>query len=360
MFIVDAHQDIAYNAVCFGRDYRLSALRKRQLEANTDIPARNGFATTGLPESIAGRVALVFATLFVAPHSKRPAPWSAVMYQSPREAYQLALAQMDYYNRLADNDNRIRLVRTAPELDAVLATWEQGKPLAERTQGLVILMENADPILEAPQFEEWYERGVRIVGPAWRGTRYTGGTGEPGPLTPEGRDLLETMSSYGVVLDLSHMAEEAYFEALDLYQGPIIASHSNPRKFVNTDRHLSDEMILRLAERGGVMGVAVYNHFLSQTWTRTDTKRALPLQAVVDVIDHVCQLTGNAAHVGIGTDFDGGFGAESVPNEIDTVADLWQLGPALRERGFAENDIEAILGGNMVRKLRECLDGRAL
>ena len=356
MYIVDAHQDIAYNTICFGRDYRVSALRKRQLEAETDVPQRTGNATLGLPEAIAGRVALVFATIFVAPDSgNASAPWAQVMYDTPREAYRLGGQQVDIYRQLTDEDARLRLVRDEADLDAVLATWAEGVEVSNRVQGLVILMENADPIQEPEQFEEWYERGVRAVGPAWVGTRYSGGTGMPGPLTRQGRELLEVMAGFNALLDLSHMAEESYLEALEHYEGPIIASHSNPRQFCNTDRHLSDDMIRRLAERDGVMGTVLYNYFLDGDWSFADGKRAVPLTRVVDVIDHVCQVTGNAAHVGIGSDFDGGFGTESIPAELDTVADLWSLKEALEARGFSEEDVAAILGGNMTRKLRQSL-----
>lgn len=353
MFIVDAHQDIAYNTVCFGRDYRVSALRKRQLEAGTSVPQRNGIATLGLPEALVGRVALVFATLFVAPdNGNTTAPWSQAMYKTPAEAYQLAGQQMDVYQRMVDEDDRLRLVRDAAELDAVLATWETGADIRQRKQGLVLLMENADPIVEPEQFEEWYERGVRIVGPAWRATRYCGGTGEPGPLTAQGHQLLEVMAGFNAILDLSHMAEAAFLESLDRYDGPIIASHSNPRTFCNTDRHLSDAMILRLAERDGVMGIVMLNYFLNDQWSAADGKAAVPLSKVADAIDYVCQLTGSVAHVGLGSDFDGGFGVQSIPAELDTVGDLWQIKAILEGRGFNETDVAAVLGGNMLRKLR--------
>lgn len=358
MIIVDAHEDIAYNALCFGRDYRKSALETRRLENGTDIPQKAGIATLGLPDSMLGRVAVVFSTLFVAPHNGKEDPWDKLSYKNVSEAYKMAMAQMDYYQRLADNHEKVQLIRTVAELDSVLATWEKDKPLTERKQGLVLLMENGDPITEPRQFEEWYERGVRIVGPAWQGTRYTGGTGQPGPLTKLGRELLEVMNSFNAILDLSHMAEEAFLEAVDLYQGVIIASHSNPRSFRNSDRHLSDTMIHRLAERDGVMGIVFFNRFLSDKWSSGDRKSDIKLSVVLDAIDYVCQLTGDATHVGIGTDFDGGFGRESIPAELDTVMDLLIIGDALRERGYSEADTEAILGGNMLRKLREALPAR--
>lgn len=355
LIIVDAHQDIAYNAVCFGRDYRRSALLKRQFELTSWVVQKNGYATIGLPEAIAGRVAVVFATLFVAPYTKTTAPWYGVMYRNTQEAYRLAMQQLDYYERITDEDDRLMLVRTQTDLDAVLATWAPDKPVTARQQGLVLLMESADPIIEPSQFEEWVERGVRVVGPAWNATRYSGGTGTPGPLTTLGYELLDVMADFKTVLDLSHMAEDAYMQAIEHYTGPIIASHSNPRIFSDTDRHLSDAMIRALAERDGVIGAVLYNHFLDGTWTAADKKHRIYLSRVADVIDHICQVTGSVAHVGIGSDFDGGFGAESVPVEVDTVADLWRIQDTLRERGFSEDDISAIMGGNMLRKLREGL-----
>ncbi|MEP7293275.1 MAG: membrane dipeptidase, partial [Chloroflexota bacterium] len=211
MIIVDAHEDIAYNMVRFGRDYRHSVVQTRQLEAGSGHP--NGIATAGLPDSLLGRVAVVFATLFTAPESASAILPDAPRYKTPQEAYRLAEQQLDAYQRLTDESDKIRLVRRQAELDAVLETWKPGTEIADHVQGFVLLMENADPIVEPKQFEEWYQRGVRIVGPAWMGTRYCGGTGQPGPLTGLGRDLLEVMANFNAILDLSHMAEESFLEA---------------------------------------------------------------------------------------------------------------------------------------------------
>ncbi|HLU10375.1 MAG TPA: membrane dipeptidase [Oceanobacillus sp.] len=355
MIVVDAHEDIAYNAICYGRDYRINAWEKRRREAGTEVAQQAGDATTGLPDAILGRVGVVFATIFVAPAKPQPTPWDKLEYQTPRQAERLALQQLDHYRRLADECDKIQIIETQAQLDEVLATWEPDKELVEHKQGLVLLMESADPILEPKQFEEWYERGVRIVGPAWAGTRYSGGTGQPGPLTNLGRELLEQMEDLNAILDLSHMAEAAFLESLDRYGGQIIASHSNPRHFVNTDRHLSDEMIRRLAERDGVMGIVLFNRFLKQGWTKFDGKKAVSFSVPLDAIDYVCQLTGSAAHVAIGSDFDGGFGAESIPDGIETVTDLWHIGEALKARGYSEDDVAAIMSGNMLRKLRQSL-----
>lgn len=352
MWVLDAHQDIAWNSITQGRDYRTSALVHRRHEAGRGYAA----AQLGLPDALLGRVALAFATLFVEPLRKQSiiqTPLPAPRYADAREAYRLAGEQLDLYMRLEDESERLQLIRTISDLDEVLATWDDDEALRKRRQGLVVLMEGADPIIEPRQFEEWYERGVRGVGLAWQGTRYAGGTGMPGGLTNLGYELLEILASFNVLLDLSHLAEQSFYEAVDRYEGAIIASHSNPRRFCNTDRHLSDEMIRRLAERDGVMGVVLYAAFLKQGWKRSDG--LLPIYVVADVIDHVCQVTGSAAHVGIGSDFDGGFGGESAPAGLDSVMDLLRIADLLRGRGYDETDIEAIMHGNFLRKLRTVL-----
>jgi membrane dipeptidase len=398
MIIVDAHEDIAYNSLAYNRDYTRSVSETRRLEAH--LPQRrNGTALLGLPDALSAGVALVFATLFAAPRSNQPEPWDSMTYRDAREAYRLGMNQLDYYLRLQERDERVRLVTTAADLDAVLATWEgftppppitaltdpeeaaarreqarddatdRARELAyrrrydlsadldapKRVQGMVLLMENGDPIIEPAQFEEWYARGLRIVGPAWRASRYSGGWTQPGPLTDLGRELLDVMASFNTILDLSHIAEEAFLEAVDRYEGVLIASHSNPRRFSNSDRHLSDTMIRLLAERDGVMGVVIYNRYLSHSWVEGDPKDRVPFSVILDIIDHVCQLTGSAAHVGIGTDFDGGYGAESIPDGMNSIADLTRIAEGLRGRGYAEDDIVGIMGGNLLRRLRQAL-----
>ena len=243
----------------------------------------------------------------------------------------------------------------------MLATWAPDKGLDEHRVGLLISIEGADPILEPKQFEEWYERGVRAVGLAWMGTRYAGGisgsVNDYGPLTGLGRELLDVLADLNVILDLSHMAEESFFESLDRYEGPIIASHSNARKFSDTPRQLTDVMIRRLAERDGVMGIPLYNRFLKPDWTpRSGRKAEVTLEGfVAAAIDHVCQITGSARHVGIGSDLDGGFGLQSSPAEIDTIADELQIGDLLLRRGYASADVEGILSGNFLRIMRRSL-----
>lgn len=353
--IVDAHEDIAWNTLCYGRDYTRSALLTRSMEVGTAAVGDCGAATLGLPEWLAGGVAVIFATTFVLPRRSRYVTPLSKTYSTPDEAFALAMRQIDIYRRLVDDHPGFRLIETQADLDAVLATWEEGS--AEKQIGLVLLMENADAIRKPDEVGRWHEAGLRLIGPAWEGTRYCGGTGEPGPLTEDGERLLKVMQDFNLTLDLSHMADEAFFQAIDRYAGLIIASHSNPRRYVNIDRNLSDEMIRALIQRDGVIGIVPFNTFLIPDWSRLrgDPKDATDLTTVVRHIDYVCQRAGDARHVAIGSDFDGGFGAESTPAGIDTVADLVKIADALRQHGYAGPDIEAILSGNWLRVLRQTL-----
>lgn len=347
MRIVDAHEDIAWNALALGRDVRRSARETRRLEAGSDVPRRHGQCMVGLPEWLAGGVAIVCGTIFLPP--ARRGYSDPLAYSNAREAHTLAQAQLDLYHRLADEAAQVALVADKAGLDEVLASWDGGAPQV----GIIPLMEGADPIREPAEAERWFKRGVRMVGLAWRaGSRYAGGDSAPGPLTDDGRELLAVMAEVGLMLDVSHMAEEALFEAVDRFEGPIVATHANPRARVPGPRQLSDQAIQRLAERDGVIGIVPFNTFLQPGWSDKDEVRVADVAAA---IDHVCQVEGHAAGVGLGSDFDGGFGAESAPAEIDTVADLARIGPALGEMGYGTEDIRAILGGNWLRVLRSGL-----
>jgi membrane dipeptidase len=345
--IVDAHEDIAWNVVTLGRDVRRSALETRQLELGTDNVKRNGLCMVGLPDWLKGRVALVFGTIYAAP--ARPGRTSGPQtYSNAAQAHRLGQGQLDTYRRLADEEDRVALVGCQDDLRRVLASWQGDSP----TVGIVLLMEGADPIREPAEAEWWFERGVRLIGLSWKaGTRYAGGDAAPGPLTDPGRELLEVMAELGMILDVSHLAEESFYEALGRFEGRVVATHANPRALVPGARQLSDEMIRRLADRDGVIGIVPANYFLRSDWRTTPAT----LDDVAVAIDHVCQVVGDAGHVGLGSDFDGGFGADDTPPALDTVADLWRIGPTLAEVGYDEEQVEAILGGNWLRVLEDAL-----
>ncbi len=351
--VIDAHEDIAWNYFNNARAFTESAWARRRRETDPVFLQRYGRSMVGLPEALVGRVAVICATIFVSPLSSKMFPDEKILYETPQEAYQWGMRQLDYYRRLAEEHPQIALIQSQSDLDGVLATWEDSTGLEDHKVGLIALMEGADPILEPAQLEEWVEAGLRVVGPAWTATRYSGGTKAPGPLTALGRELLDQMASYNMVLDLAHMAPEACFEALDRYDGPVFASHANPLRFSpeRTDRNLSDEVIGMLAEHDGVVGIMPFNLFLSPDW-QTGDPRTLTMEHVIAAIDHVCQVTGSARHVGLGSDFDGGFGSDSAPVGFETVGDLWEVGRALADHGYTPADVSAVLYGNFLRVLR--------
>jgi membrane dipeptidase len=359
VIVVDAHEDLAWNALTFGRDYTLSVVETRSRESGKEAPKHNGHTLLGWPEWVHGRVALVFATLFAAPSRKREGAWDTQCYMNVEEAHQLYQASLDYYLRLeGEHPDKFRRICTQADLEQHLGEWE-GEQLDEPKVGLVILMEGADGVRDPMELPEWFDAGVRILGPAWSGTRYAGGTGEPGPLTDDGRALLAVMADLGMILDVSHMAEEGVLEAIDRYDGALIASHSNPLARLphsaKPERHLSDRSIARIAERDGVIGVVLANYFLKDGWTTAEGRQAVTLDEVAAHIDHICQVVGGFEHVGLGSDFDGGFGLDKIPIGLDSVADLRLIGDTLSARGYRPQEIEAVLGGNWLRVLRRAL-----
>lgn len=359
MLIVDAHEDLAWNILTFDRDYTLSSKEIRRREQGSPAPAHNGDTLLGWPDFQHGQVAVIFATLFAAPIRRRKGEWDTQIYKDLPSAQKAYMRQLDEYYRLTDKHaDKFQLIQTLDDFLNVLDLWEKSTQEEEKPVGLVALMEGAEAIRDPGELAEWWQRGVRIIGPAWAGTRFCGGTGEPGPLTSEGFALLDGMADLGFILDLSHMDEHAALQALDTYPGTIIASHSNAAALlerVESNRFLSDRQIQGLIERDGIIGIVPYNHFLDRRWTPADGRHVITLDHIVAQIDHVCQIAGDARHVGIGSDFDGGFGVQYVPGEIDTIADLQKLMPRLEERGYARNDIVSILGENWLSLLRRTL-----
>ncbi len=265
-------------------------------------------------------------------------------YTTTEEARAQALAQHAVY---AASPGVFRIVRTAGDVsDAKMS--DQSNQV-----GIVILLEGADAIRSVGEVGEWHERGLRLVGLAWKRTRYAGGTGAPGPLTEDGVALVRELDRYGIIHDASHLAEESFWQLLKMSDGPVMASHSNCQAIVPTDRQLSDDMIRAVVERGGVVGINFYDKFL--LGPDEYKKRPATLGDVVRHVRHVCDLAGNTEHVAIGTDMDGGFGRGQIPEEIGTSAELWRVGEAMERAGFSPPDVENVLHRNWLRFFRRHL-----
>jgi membrane dipeptidase len=352
MLIFDAHLDLAWNAIDWNRDLRLTVAEIRRGEQGQDGKGR-GCNTISFPELRRGKVAIFIATLLA--RLLRPNLMPTIQrYASMPAAYAAAHGQLAYYRAL-EQQGLLRWLRDWPALDAHVRAWEAHEDGTAEPLGFILSMEGADPVLSPEQVEEWWEAGLRIIGPAHYGVSpYAHGTGTEGGLFPPGKTLLRAMERVGMILDVTHLSDQCFDEALDIYGGPVLASHHNCRALVPDQRQLTDDQIKRLVARGAVIGAALDNWMLYAGWVRGETNPELvALEAVVDHIDRVCQLAGNTRHAAIGTDLDGGFGKEQSPRDLDTIADLQRLPDLLRRRGYPAEAIEGIMYKNWVRFFRE-------
>ncbi|MFI5381745.1 MAG: dipeptidase [Tepidisphaerales bacterium] len=354
MFIVDAHLDLSYNALR-GRDVTLPAAKQK--------PDDEGTPTVGLPDLRAGGVGLVCATIFTEPASRN----TKGGYRTADEAHEHGVRHLRWYREQV-GVRRMQWVRNVEELASFEPqTVEEDVPPAPMPHGaetrapgnppipFILLMEGADALRSEADVAWWWEQGLRIVGLAWKRTLLAGGTGEPGPLTPLGRTIAAALDRAGFIHDASHLAEESFWQLLELTSGPVMASHSNAREIIPTDRQLSDEMATALARRGGVIGINLFGRFLVPPNERG--KRPAKLADAVRQVQHFAGLLGHARQIGLGTDLDGGFGREDAPQELATIADLPKLAGELSHAGLKDVEVAGIMGGNWLDFFRRSLPG---
>jgi membrane dipeptidase len=349
--IFDAHLDLSMNALEWNRDLRqpISAIRRRE-EKLADKPDR-GKGTVCFPEMRRGRIGICVATQIarhVAPGNLLPG------WHSPEQAWAQTQGQLAWY-RAMEEEGELVQIRDADGLKKHLKLWREPLTADKTPIGYILSLEGADSILTPAHLERAWAQGLRALGPAHYGPgRYAPGTNASGGLEPGCRELLREMDRLGIILDATHLCDESFQEALDCFQGPIWASHSNCRALVPHDRQFTDEQIRRLVDRGAVIGGALDAWMMVPGWIRgrtTPESSGVRLKHLVDHIDRVCQIAGNAAHSGIGSDLDGGFGREQSPGDLDTIADLEGVPGLLAERGYSAADIDSILHGNFVRFL---------
>ena len=369
--IIDAHLDLAWNALSFDRDQLRSIAQLRAAEAHMTGTCR-GNCTVSLPQMRSAGVGLCLATLLcralpdsVSPDDPELGPIAVrrhgqvilreeLDYANQTIACAAAHGQLAYY-RLLEEQGQLQMIRDAADLDEAWGPWTSGD--ADRAPiGYILSMEGADPILDPDQANWWWDQGLRTACLAHYGqSTYAMGTGGDGPLTAAGRDLLKRFDELGMILDLVHTADTAFTEAMATFSGPVFVSHANCRALVPHDRQLSDEQIRLLAARGGVVGVVLDNWMLTPHWRASQDRSTVSLAAVVDHIDHICNLLGTADHVAIGSDLDGGYGSEQTPQDLETIADLQKLDPILADRGYSDSDIDAIYHANWLRFFRLAL-----
>ena len=357
MLIFDAHLDLSMNALEWNRDLTQPVAEIRRREQGRTDKVDRGRGTVALPDMRRGRVGLCVATL-IARYVKEGNPLPG--WHSPEMAWAQTQGQLAWY-RAMEAAGELQAVVDLDSLDRVVECWSAAPSddttADDRAIGYLLSLEGADSIRSPAHLEEAFALGLRALGPAHYGPgTYAMGTHTSGGFPPAGRELLAEMERLGIILDVTHLSDECFWEALERFGGRIWASHSNCRALVPDQRQFSDEQIRALIERGAVIGTALDAWMLVPGWQRGRTRPeevGVGLRHMVDHIDHVCQLAGNARHAAIGTDLDGGFGREQSPLDLDTIADLERLPELLAERGYAEADIRQIAHGNWIRLLRE-------
>lgn len=341
------------NALEWNRDLRQSVMdiRKRE-EGLTDKPDR-AKGTVAFPELRKGNIGLVVATQigrYVAPDNPLPG------WHSPEQAWAQTQGQLAWYKSMEAAGEMVMITNKA-ELEEHLALWMNNDPNEHKPIGYILSLEGADSLVTPQYLETAYGYGLRAVGPAHYGPgRYANGTDATGHLNEQGRTLIREMDRLGTILDATHLCDDAFWDAMEIFKGPVWASHNNCRALVNHNRQFSDEMIRTLIDRGAVIGGALDAWMMVPGWVRqqsTPEGMNCNLETLIDHLDHICQLAGNSLHIGIGTDLDGAFGKEQCPYDLETIADLQKIPTLLSNRGYSATDIENVMHGNWLRFLRD-------
>ena len=348
MLLIDAHLDIAMNALEWNRNLDLSVEAVRQAEAGMSQKGR-GCNTLTLPELRRAEIGLSVVTVI----SRTARPESPSSGTASQEiSYSKAQGQLAYY-RVLESQGKVRLIADPQALNAHIDAWN-ANPDSEPL-GFILSMEGADPIVWPEQVESWYNDGLRVVSLCHYGvSAYAHGTGTEGGLTEQGPALLKAMEKVGMILDVTHLADGAFWQAMDHFGGPVLASHSNCRALVPDGRQFDDDQLKTLIARNSVIGTALDAWMLQPDWVRGQTTNEnLTLEAVADQIDHVCQLAGHTRCAAIGSDLDGGYGTEQTPKDLDTITDLQKVAGLLEKRGYTNEDIAAVMHGNWIRFFTE-------
>jgi membrane dipeptidase len=353
MFIIDAHLDLSMNAMEWNRNLRLPVNDIRKREAGmTDKPDR-AKGVVSFPELRKGNIGLVVATQiarFVAPDNPLPG------WFSPEQAWAQTQGQLAWYKAMEDAGEMVQITDLAA-LEKHLALWNDGMLNTSKPVGYILSLEGADSIVDISYLQRAYDNGLRAVGPAHYGPgRYAQGTDATGFMGPEGHALLKEMERLNIILDATHLCDDSFWEAMEHFHGHVWASHNNVRTLVNHNRQFSDEQIKELISRGAVIGGAMDAWMMVPGWVRgvsQPQEMGASLDVLVDHMDHICQLAGNALHVGIGSDLDGAFGKEQSPYDLETIADLQKIPALFARRGYSAADIDNIMHGNWLRFLRK-------
>lgn len=352
MFTIDAHLDLAMNAMEWNRDLRRPIHEIREREKGMKDKPDRGNNVVSFEELRKGDIGLVVATQiarYVAPGNTLPG------WNSPEQAWAQTQAQLAWYKAMEDA-GELTPITNLDALEKHVSSWKNNTS-PKKAIGYILSLEGADSLVTVAHLEKAYAYGLRAVGPGHYGPgRYAQGTNATGGIGQAGRELLKAMEQLNVILDATHLCDDSFWEAMDHFHGHVWASHNNCRALVDHNRQFSDEQIRELISRGAVIGGVMDTWMMVPGWQKgisTPQGMNCNLEKLIDHMDHICQLAGNAQHIAIGSDLDGAFGKEQSPSDIETIADLQKLPALFSKRGYSQSDIEGIMHGNWLRFLRK-------
>ena len=349
MFIFDAHLDLAMNALEWNRDLTKSVYQIRESEKGmVDKPDR-GNNTVSLDAMRKGNIGICVATQIAGIKNKiNPNGWSSM-----EQAWAQTQGQLNWYKEMEKNGEMYQIY-DLNTLDNQIENWQ--KETKKKPIGYILSLEGADSIVNIDYLEKSYMLGLRAIGPAHYGPGvYAYGTDSNGSIGQKGKELVKKIEELNLILDVTHLSDTSFWETIEIYNGNLWASHNNCRKFVDHNRQFSDDQIKEIIRRDGVIGVPLDAWMMVPNWIRgksTPETMGVTLNQMIENIDHICQLSGNSNHVGIGTDLDGAFGVEQTPTDIDTIADLQKIPLMLKKIGFSESDIEKVMNQNFINFLK--------
>ncbi len=353
MFTIDAHLDLSMNAMEWNRDLRQPVVAIREWERNLADKPDRGKGTVSLPELRKGKIGLVVATQiarYVSPQNPLPG------WHSPEQAWAHTQSQLAWYKAM-EEAGEMTMVHNIQTLEDHIQLWHTADDEHNKPIGYVLSLEGADSLCSIEHLDRAYAYGLRALGPAHYGPgRYANGTDATGKMGMEGLALLKRMELLNIILDATHLCDDAFWQAMDHFNGAVWASHNNCRSLVDHNRQFSDEQIKALIERGAVIGGAMDAWMMVPGWIRGKSKPVemnCTLERLIDHLDHICQLAGNADHIGIGSDLDGAFGKEQCPADLETIADEQKIPALLAKRGYSDDDIKKVMHGNWLRFLRK-------
>ena len=349
MFIFDAHLDLAMNALEWNRDLTKSVYQIRESEKGmVDKPDR-GNNTVSLDAMRKGNIGICVATQIAGIKNKiNPHGWSSM-----EQAWAQTQGQLNWYKEMEKNGEMYQIY-DLNTLDNQIENWQ--KETKKKPIGYILSLEGADSIVNIDYLEKSYMLGLRAIGPAHYGPGvYAHGTDSNGSIGQKGKELVKKIEELNLILDVTHLSDTSFWETMEIYNGNLWASHNNCRKFVNHNRQFSDDQIKEIIRRDGVIGVPLDAWMMVPNWIRGKSipeTMGVTLNQMIENIDHICQLSGNSNHVGIGTDLDGAFGIEQTPTDIDTIADLQKVPLMLKKIGFSESDVEKVMNKNFINFLK--------